>query len=111
VGHCGARIIHLHRPPFQRRRIGDVCQPALRDAHTKPVNEDPRRQGSVFASVALARAVSVSVQHTQTRLYQGISRDRSGLLTSVHVSRNAELMASVTYVRDERGRARKPTPA
>ena len=68
-----------------------------------PINEDPRRQGSVFASVALARAVSVSLQHTQTRLYQGLSRDRSSLLTSVHVSRSAEFMASVTYVRDERG--------
>ncbi len=43
-----------------------------------PAGEDPRRQGSVFASVALARAVSVSLQHTQTRFYQGISRDRSG---------------------------------
>ncbi len=70
---------------------------------SNPINEDPRRQGSVFASVALARAVSVSLQHAQTRLYQGISRDRSSLLTSVHVSRSAEFMASVTYVRDERG--------
>jgi len=68
-----------------------------------PVNEDPRRQGSVFASVSLARTVSVSLQHTQTRLYRGISRDRSSVLTSVHVSRNAEVMASVTYARDERG--------
>jgi outer membrane usher protein len=68
-----------------------------------PVNEDPRRHGSVFASVALARAVSVSLQHTQTRFYQGTSRDRSSLLTSVRVNRNAELTASVTYARDERG--------
>jgi outer membrane usher protein len=68
-----------------------------------PANEDPRRQGSVFASVALARAVSVSLQHTQTRLYQGISRDRSAVLTSVHLSRNAEFIASVAQVRDERG--------
>ena len=77
-----------------------------------PVNEDPRRQGSVFASVALARAVSVSLQHTQTKLYQGISRDRSGLLTSVHLSRNAELIASVDVcARRTRRRARKPMPA
>lgn len=66
-------------------------------------NEDPRRQGSVFASVALARAVSVSVQHTQTRLYQRVSRDRSGLLTSIHLRRNAEFIANVAQVRDERG--------
>jgi outer membrane usher protein len=71
-----------------------------------PIGQDPRRQGSVFASVALARAVSVSLQHTQTRMYRGLSRDRSGVLTSVHVSRNAEFIASVTYARDELG-ARK----
>jgi outer membrane usher protein len=68
-----------------------------------PVNEDPRRQGSVFASVALARAVSVTLQHTQTRLYQGVSRDRSGILASVHISRNTEFIASVAHARDERG--------
>lgn len=68
-----------------------------------PIGEDPRRQGSVFASVALARAVSVTLQHTQTRLYQRISRDRTRLLTSVHVSRNVELIASATHVHDERG--------
>jgi outer membrane usher protein len=71
-----------------------------------PANEDPRRQGSVFASVALARAVSVSLQHTQSRFYRGLSRDRSAALTSVHLSRNAEFIASVAYARDERG-ARK----
>jgi outer membrane usher protein len=68
-----------------------------------PADENPRRQGSVFASIALARAVSVSLQHTQTRLYQGLSRDRSGVLTSVHLRRNAEFIANVAQVRDERG--------
>jgi outer membrane usher protein len=80
-----------------------VASPRYVTLTPNPVNEDPRRQGSVFASVALARAVSVSLQHTQTRLHQGISRDRSGLLTSVHISRNTELIASGAYVRDERG--------
>ena len=83
-----------------------LASPQYATLTPNPVNEDPRRQGSVFASVALARAVSVSLQHTQTRLHQGISRDRSGLLTSVHISRNAEFIASGAYVRDERG-ARK----
>jgi outer membrane usher protein len=83
-----------------------VASPRYATLTPNPPNEDPRRQGSVFASVALARAVSVSVQHTQTRLYRGISRDRSGLLTSVHISRNAEFISSVAYARDERG-ARK----
>jgi outer membrane usher protein len=68
-----------------------------------PLNEDPRRQGSVFTSVALSRAVSVTLQHMQTRLYGRISRDRSSVLTSVHLSRNAEFIASVAEVRDERG--------
>jgi outer membrane usher protein len=68
-----------------------------------PVNEDPRRQASVFASVALARAVSLTMQHTETRLHQGISRDRTGALASVHLSRNVELIASLTKVNDERG--------
>jgi outer membrane usher protein len=75
-----------------------------------PLNEDPRRQGSVFTSVALSRAVSVTLQHMQTRLYGRISRDRSSVLTSVHLSRNAEFIASVAEVRDERG-TRKETYA
>jgi outer membrane usher protein len=68
-----------------------------------PINEDPQRQASAFASVALARADSVTLQHTQTKLYQGISRERSGVLTSLHISRNTEFIASATYARDERG--------
>ena len=83
-----------------------VASPRYATLTPNPLNEDPRRQGSVFASVALARAVSVSLQHTQTKLYQGISRDRTGLLTSVHISRHAEFIASVAHARDERG-ARK----
>ena len=80
-----------------------VASPHYSTLTPNPVNEDPRRQGSVFASVAVSGAVSVTAQHTQTKLYQGISRDRSGLLTSVHLSRNVELMASVARVNDERG--------
>jgi outer membrane usher protein len=72
-----------------------------------PVNEDPRRQGSVFASVAVTSAVSVTAQHTQTRLYQRISRDRSAVLTSVHISRNVEFIASVAQTLDERGPRRE----
>jgi outer membrane usher protein len=68
-----------------------------------PINEDPRVQASAFSSVALARAVSVTLQHTQTRLHQGITRDRTGVLTSFRVGRNAELIASVTQAHDERG--------
>ena len=72
-----------------------------------PINEDPRRQGSVFASVAISGGVSLTVQHTQTKLYQGISRDRSGLLASVHLSRHVEFIASVARASDERGTRRE----
>jgi outer membrane usher protein len=84
-----------------------VASPLYATLTPNPVNEDPRRQASVFASVALARAVSVSLQHTQTRLHEGVARDRSGLLTSVHVSRNTEFIASAGYVRDERGSSKE----
>jgi outer membrane usher protein len=68
-----------------------------------PVNEDPSRQVSAFASVAVSSAVSVTMQHTQTKLHQGILRNRTGVLTSVHISRNVELVASLTRANDERG--------
>jgi outer membrane usher protein len=80
-----------------------VASPRYATLTPNPFNEDPRRQGSVFAGVALARAVSVTLQHTQTQLYQGTSRDRSSVLTSVHISRNTEFIASASYARDERG--------
>jgi hypothetical protein len=84
-----------------------VASPRYATLSPNPINEDPRRQGSVFASVAVSSAVSVTAQHTQTKLYQGISRDRSGLLTSVHLSRNVELIASVAKTTDERGAGRE----
>jgi outer membrane usher protein len=80
-----------------------IASPRYETLTPKVLNEDPRRQGSVFGSVSLSQAVSMTMQHTQTKLYQGVSRDRSSLLTSVHVSRNVEAIASVAHVRDERG--------
>ena len=35
VGHRRACIVHLYRPPGQRRRLDDVRQPALCDAHAE----------------------------------------------------------------------------
>ena len=84
MGHGGAWLVHVYRSSAERRRLGDVRQPALCTLTPNPINEDPRSQGSVFASVAISSGVSLTVQHTQTKLYQGISRDRSGLLASVH---------------------------
>jgi outer membrane usher protein len=72
-----------------------------------PLNENLKSQASAFASVAVARPVSLTIQHTQTKLYQGLTRDRSSLLSSIHISRNAELIASVTKAHDERGSRRE----
>jgi outer membrane usher protein len=80
-----------------------VASPRYATLTPNPVNEDPQRQGSAFASVAVNSTVSVTLQHTQTKLHQGISRDRSGLLASVHLSRNVEFIASLARTSDERG--------
>ncbi|HLG55780.1 MAG TPA: fimbria/pilus outer membrane usher protein [Vicinamibacterales bacterium] len=72
-----------------------------------PLNEDPKAQASLFASAGLGGPVSVTLQHSLTKLHQGISRERSGLLTSLHLSRNVELIASVTRARDEQGTRRE----
>jgi hypothetical protein len=69
-----------------------------------PQDEDPSTEASVFASTSLGGPVSVTMQHTLTRLHQGITRSRTGVLSTVHVARNVELNASVSRNRDERGR-------
>jgi outer membrane usher protein len=89
--------------PFSAGGSMMVASPRYATLTPNPHNEDPRRQGSVFAGVALARAVSVTLQHTQTTSYQGVSRLRTGVLTSLQISGNAQLIASATSVRDERG--------
>jgi outer membrane usher protein len=72
-----------------------------------PVEEDPKTEANVFASANIGGPVSVTAQHSQRRLHQGISRERTGLLSTIHVARNVELTASVTRVRDERGHGRE----
>jgi outer membrane usher protein len=72
-----------------------------------PVGEDPKTEANVFASANIGGPVSVTAQHSQRRLHQGISRERTGLLSTIHVARNVELTASVTRVRDERGHGRE----
>ena len=69
-----------------------------------PQDEDPSTEASVFASASLGGPVSVTMQHTLARLHQGITRSRTGVLSTVHVARNVELNASVSRNRDERGR-------
>ena len=72
-----------------------------------PVGEDPKTEANVFASANIGGPVSVTAQHSLRRLHQGISRERTGLLSTIHVARNVELTASVTRVRDERGHGRE----
>ena len=72
-----------------------------------PLNEDPKTQASVFASAAIGGPVSVTAQHTVTKLHQGMSRERSALLASLHMARNLELTASVARTGDERGPRRE----
>jgi outer membrane usher protein len=72
-----------------------------------PVGEDPKTEANVFAGANIGGPISVTAQHSLRRLHQGISRERTGLLSTIHVARNVELTASVTRVRDERGHGRE----
>jgi outer membrane usher protein len=51
--------------------------------------------------------VSLTLEQSLTRLHQGVSRARSGLLTNVHLARYVDLTGSVSAFRDERGRGRE----
>ena len=72
-----------------------------------PLNEDPATEANVFASASLGSPVSVTMQHTLIRLHQGITRSRTGALSTVHLARNVELNASVSRISDERVRGRE----
>jgi outer membrane usher protein len=72
-----------------------------------PQGEDPKTEANVFASANFGGPLSVTAQHSLRRLHQGITRERTGLLSTLHVARNVELTASVTRVRDERGHGRE----
>ena len=69
-----------------------------------PPNEDPKVQASLYASAALGGPLSLTMQHSQTRMHQGLTRERSGLLASIHIHRHVELTASAARTRDEHGR-------
>ncbi|HEU4687589.1 MAG TPA: fimbria/pilus outer membrane usher protein, partial [Vicinamibacterales bacterium] len=72
-----------------------------------PENEDPATEANVFASASLSDPVTVTMQHSLTRLHQGITRARTGILSTIHLARNMELTASVADVRDERTRGKE----
>jgi len=66
-------------------------------------NEALARQARVFATVTLSRAVSMTLQQTQTILQGGVSRQRTGVLGSIRLGRFTEALASLTRASDERG--------
>jgi outer membrane usher protein len=72
-----------------------------------PVGEDPKTEVQVFASANIGGPVTVTAQHSLRRLHQGITRERTGVLSTIHLARHVELTASVTRVRDERGHGRE----
>jgi outer membrane usher protein len=71
-----------------------------------PQGETPRTEANVFASASIG-PLSVTAQHSLRRLHEGITRQRTGVLSTIHLARNVELTASVTRVRDERGNGRE----
>jgi len=89
---------------------GGSVMVASRDYATlspNPQGEDPQTEATVFASANFGGPLSVTAQHSLRRLHQGITRERTGILSTLHVARNVELTASVTRVRDERGHGRE----
>lgn len=70
-------------------------------------NQDPAVQANIYTSAAVGGPLTLTLQHSQTRFYQGLTRERSGLLASIHISRNVELTASATRTYDEHGRGRE----
>jgi outer membrane usher protein len=71
------------------------------------INEDPKVQANLYASAALGRPLSLTLQQSQTKMYQGLTRARSSLLASIHIHRNVELTVSGARTRDEHGRGRE----
>jgi outer membrane usher protein len=73
---------------------------------TPQAGDAPATQANAFASTAVGPA-SITLQHTLSRIHEGISRARTSLLSTVRMNRQMEFSASVTYARDEKGRGRE----
>jgi outer membrane usher protein len=69
--------------------------------------EDPAVQANAFASASVGGPVTVTAQHTMTKLHQGLTRSRTGLLSTVRLTRTMELTASVSRVSDGRVSSRE----
>jgi hypothetical protein len=72
-----------------------------------PMGEDPATQANAFANAAVGDRISVTLQQSLTKLHQGMSRSRSGVLSTVHLARYVDLTASVAAFRDEHWRGRE----
>jgi outer membrane usher protein len=68
-----------------------------------PLNEDPKTQANLYASTSIVSRLSLTAQYSQTEYHQDLERERSGLLASLHISRNIELTASAARTHDEHG--------
>jgi outer membrane usher protein len=64
--------------------------------------EDPAVQANAFASASVGGPVTVTAQHSTTKLHGGLTRSRTGLLSTVRLTRTMELTASVSRVSDGR---------
>jgi outer membrane usher protein len=71
------------------------------------VGEDPARRINLYTSAAVGGPLSVTLQHTLTRMHQQLTRSRTGVLSNVHLARSLDLTASVSQLRDENGRSRE----
>lgn len=69
--------------------------------------ERPATQTHVFSSVALAHQVSLSLQHSRSRIHGAASQSRSGIQSTLRLGSRTELSATVSVTRDARGRGRE----
>jgi outer membrane usher protein len=65
------------------------------------------RQVNVFASSHLGGPITLTLQHAFDERLNGISRTRTGLLSTIRLGRRMELAVSATRVVDENGRDRE----
>jgi outer membrane usher protein len=64
--------------------------------------QEPAIQANAFASTSVGGQVTVTAQHTMTKLHQGLTRSRTGLLSTIRLTRTMDLTASVSRVSDGR---------
>jgi outer membrane usher protein len=106
-GHASLVGFHFVGRPVSAGGVVRVASPRYATLTPNRPGEYPTTEASLFASASIGGPLSMTAQHTRTRLYQGITRDRSGLMATIHLARNLELTASASQTEDEHGRARE----